>query len=120
MDLLIRWNRRINLVSPGSLGDVWRRHILDSAGTLANPFKAWPLAKGLAGSLQVDNGDHIWDLARLGWALHGGDAVATTVPIGGFENVASGNVLLWDKAKAAAFFDALAADQPVPQDLLTR
>ncbi len=31
VDLLARWNARINLVSPGSLADVWRRHILDSA-----------------------------------------------------------------------------------------
>ncbi len=31
VDLLRRWNRRINLVSAESLKDVWRRHILDSA-----------------------------------------------------------------------------------------
>ncbi len=31
VDLLGRWNRRINLVSAESLKDVWRRHILDSA-----------------------------------------------------------------------------------------
>jgi 16S rRNA (guanine527-N7)-methyltransferase len=29
--LLTQWSRRINLVSPNSLGDIWRRHILDSA-----------------------------------------------------------------------------------------
>ena len=29
--LLIKWNRAINLVSPKSLEDVWRRHFLDSA-----------------------------------------------------------------------------------------
>lgn len=29
--LLERWQRRINLVSGNSLGDLWRRHILDSA-----------------------------------------------------------------------------------------
>ena len=29
--LLGRWNRRINLVGRGSLADLWRRHILDSA-----------------------------------------------------------------------------------------
>ena len=29
--LLKSWNRRINLVAPNSLGDVWRRHILDCA-----------------------------------------------------------------------------------------
>ena len=32
--LLKAWNRRINLVAPTSLGDVWRRHILDSAQLL--------------------------------------------------------------------------------------
>ncbi len=29
--LLTKWQRRINLVAPASLGDVWRRHLLDSA-----------------------------------------------------------------------------------------
>ncbi len=29
--LLAKWQRRINLVSPATLGDAWRRHILDSA-----------------------------------------------------------------------------------------
>jgi 16S rRNA (guanine527-N7)-methyltransferase len=31
VDLLKNWNRRINLVGPGTLADVWRRHVLDSA-----------------------------------------------------------------------------------------
>ncbi len=31
VDLLREWQSRKNLVSPASLGDVWRRHILDSA-----------------------------------------------------------------------------------------
>lgn len=30
-DLLTRWQARINLVSPASLSDLWRRHMLDSA-----------------------------------------------------------------------------------------
>jgi 16S rRNA (guanine527-N7)-methyltransferase len=30
-DLLSRWNPAINLVSSGSLADLWRRHMLDSA-----------------------------------------------------------------------------------------
>jgi len=29
--LLTKWQRRINLVASASLGDVWRRHLLDSA-----------------------------------------------------------------------------------------
>lgn len=31
VDLLGQWNRRINLVSGNTMGDVWRRHILDCA-----------------------------------------------------------------------------------------
>ncbi|MBF6084536.1 LCP family protein [Nocardia cyriacigeorgica] len=87
-----------------------------SASTLANPFRLWPMARDTARSLTVDNGDHIWDLARLGWALRG-DTLATTVPIGGFTDTSSGNVLLWDKANASRFFEALAAGQPIPEDL---
>ena len=30
-ELLARWQRRINLVGPSTLADVWRRHMLDSA-----------------------------------------------------------------------------------------
>ncbi|MGW5726956.1 LCP family protein [Nocardia beijingensis] len=90
-----------------------------SGATLANPFKLWPLATDTAKSLKVDNGDHIWNLGGLGWALRG-DTVATAVPVGGFDDTDSGNVLLWDKEKAGRFFDALADDRPIPEDLLTR
>ncbi|MFI6368599.1 LCP family protein [Nocardia sp. NPDC050630] len=89
------------------------------AGTLANPFTLWPLASDTAKSLKVDKGDHIWNLGQLGWAMRG-DTVATTVPIGGFTDTDSGNVLLWDKQRAGQFFDNLAKDQPIPEDLLTR
>lgn len=30
-DLLVKWNRAINLVGPKTLDDLWRRHLLDSA-----------------------------------------------------------------------------------------
>jgi len=33
-ELLLRWNRAINLVAPGSLRDLWNRHFLDSAQIL--------------------------------------------------------------------------------------
>ncbi|WP_345349018.1 LCP family protein [Rhodococcus olei] len=90
-----------------------------SIGTLVNPFRLWPLITKSAGSLQVDDGDHLWNLAGLAWAMRG-DLVTTTVPVGGFEDVAgSGNVLLWDRERASRFFDALANDEPVPADLIT-
>ncbi|MEV0296642.1 LCP family protein [Nocardia sp. NPDC050710] len=90
-----------------------------SGATLANPFKLWPLATDTVDSLKVDEDDHLWDLGRLGWALRG-DTVATTVPIAGFDDTDSGNVLVWDKNKASRFFDSLASDQPIPEELLTR
>lgn len=34
VELLTLWNRRINLVGRDTLGDVWRRHVLDSAQLL--------------------------------------------------------------------------------------
>lgn len=41
VQLLTAWNRRINLVGPRTLRDVWRRHILDSGQLLAEvPPKA--------------------------------------------------------------------------------
>lgn len=87
--------------------------------TLVNPFRMWPLVSGTTKSLTVDEGDHIWNLAALAWALHG-DTVTTTVPIAGFEDTyESGNVALWDTDRASAFFAALAADRPVPPELLT-
>lgn len=30
-DLVVKWTRRINLISPDSRADIWTRHILDSA-----------------------------------------------------------------------------------------
>lgn len=30
-DLLVKWNSKINLVSPSTIEDLWTRHILDSA-----------------------------------------------------------------------------------------
>jgi len=47
-ELLRRWNRRINLVGQGTLPDLWRRHMLDSA-------QLFPLLADPAGPL-VDLG----------------------------------------------------------------
>jgi LCP family protein required for cell wall assembly len=89
-----------------------------SIGTLINPFRLWPLVTKTADTIQVDEGDHLWNLAGLGWAMRG-DLVTTTVPVGGFEVVDVGDVLLWDRERASSFFEALAEDRPVPPELLT-
>ena len=33
--LLLKWNKQINLIGPGSEADLWRRHLLDSAQLLS-------------------------------------------------------------------------------------
>lgn len=86
--------------------------------TLANPWRMWKLASGVTGTLLVDNGTHLWNLARLGWAVRS-DVATTTVPIGGFEDTSSGNALLWDEGRATEFFGYLQRDEPLPDSLIT-
>nr|WP_330133389.1 LCP family protein [Rhodococcus artemisiae] len=89
-----------------------------SPTTFLNPFRLWPLVSGAAGSVRVDEGDHLWNLGRLAWAMRG-ETVTATVPVGGFEDVYGvGNVLLWDRERAIQFFGALEQDQQIPADLL--
>ncbi len=50
VDLLLRWNRRINLVSARSAEDIWRRHVLDS-------LQLFPLVPaGLTSLLDIGSG----------------------------------------------------------------
>lgn len=82
-----------------------------------NPWRWYAVPHAVVGALTVDRGDHVWDLARLAWALQG-SPVELTVPIGEFTNTNVGSVVVWDHEKAAALFDALAADAPIPPSLL--
>jgi LCP family protein required for cell wall assembly len=76
-----------------------------SPAVLANPFRVVPLANDLSGSITVDSGDHIWNLAQLGLAMRGiGDGVSTTVPV-------RDGVVNWDRDRALALFEALQNDQ---------
>ena len=90
-----------------------------SITTLLNPSRLGPLIHSGIGSLTVDNGDHIWALAALVLAMRG-STVQSTVPVGGFENTDSGNVLLWDHQRASAFFGDIANDVTIPDDLRTK
>lgn len=93
-----------------------------SPAVLANPFRLVPLVTGAPDALTVDDGDHVWHLARMGWAMRGissGGVLTTTVPIAGFGEVGDGSsAVLWDRAAAAVMFDALAQDRPVPPEVL--
>lgn len=88
-----------------------------SPAVLLNPLRWFPMAHAAGDAVAVDEGDHIWDLARLAWALRG-EVVTTTVPIGEFDAGGSGSVVVWNDAAAGALFDALRSDSPVPADVI--
>jgi LCP family protein required for cell wall assembly len=92
-------------------------HRAASPGVLLNPLRWYPMAHAAADSLTVDEGVHVWDLARLAWALSG-DITTTTVPIGEFTGTDSGSVVVWDEQVADKLFAALKADTPVPPEVL--
>ena len=92
-------------------------HRAASPAVWLNPWRWYSVPHAAVGALTVDHGDHVWDLARLAWSLQG-SAIELTVPIGEFSSNGSGSVVVWDHEKAAALFDALSADQPVPATLV--
>ena len=90
-------------------------HRAASPEVLLNPLRWYPMARAAGHTVMVDQNAHVWDLARLAWALRG-DLVTTTVPIGEFTGSDSGAVVLWNSEAAGRLFAALAADAPLPAD----
>jgi LCP family protein required for cell wall assembly len=86
-----------------------------SPGTLLNPFTAFPLIGEITDALIVDEGDHLHNLAGLGFAMSGisdGSTVTTTVP------VTNSSANHWDEAKSQQLFDALRNDTPIPPGVI--
>jgi LCP family protein required for cell wall assembly len=92
-------------------------HRAASPAVLLNPLRWYPMTHAATGAITVDAGAHIWDMARLAWALRG-DMLTTTVPIGEFTGSDSGSVVVWNSDTAGQLFAALASDSPIPQDVL--
>jgi len=82
-----------------------------------DPVRWVRVEKAFTDAMTVDSGAHVWDLARLAWALRG-STVATTVPIAGFVTNDSGDVVSWDQEAASRLFKAMAADEALPDDTL--
>jgi hypothetical protein len=78
-----------------------------------NPWRWYSVPHAAVAALTVNQGDDVWDLARLGWAMHG-PVTAITVPIGEFTESDAGSVVVWNHDAARKLFDALASDAPVP------
>lgn len=86
-----------------------------SPATFLNPFALFPLLSEVPDALTIDDGDHLHNLAGLGFAMGGisdGGTITTTVP------VTDGSATQWDKAKSEALFDALKTDAQVPKDAI--
>lgn len=92
-------------------------HRVASPAVWLNPWRWYSVPHAAVAAMSVDEEDHVWDLARLGWALHG-STTTVTVPIGEFTGNSSGSVVVWDAAAAAELFDALRTDSAIPQEVL--
>jgi LCP family protein required for cell wall assembly len=90
---------------------------ISSPAVWLDPWRWYSVPHAAADALTVDAGDHVWALARLGWALRG-SPTALTVPIGDFTGNDAGSVVVWDHDAARRLFEALATDTLVPQTLL--
>lgn len=78
---------------------------MTSVSTLLNPFRAWPMVSRLTSSFTVGEGDHLWHLLRVPFAMK--NVETETVPVGGFATYDVGDVVLWDEGQATALFQSL-------------
>jgi LCP family protein required for cell wall assembly len=89
-----------------------------STGTMLNPFASVPAAFGIAGTLTVDNGTHLYQLMQAAFALR--NPQTTTVPIANANYPTSaGDAVEWDQSQARELFGDLRADRKVPIHLLS-
>jgi LCP family protein required for cell wall assembly len=120
--------RHVN-VRPGDLGRVRRQQRvvtdllerLSADGALSGPVSTARTVRTLLKSVRVDDRTGLDDLVRIGWALGRLRADRTefaTVPIRIFDHRVPGvgSTLLWDEARSAALWEALAADRPITGD----
>ena len=92
---------------------------MTSAGVLFNPFTLIPAADGTVGTLTVDSGTSLRNLASAAFALR--DPLTTTVPIANSNFVTSTgqDAVEWDSVKALALFHELNDGTPIPPGLIT-
>ncbi|MFD9338496.1 LCP family protein [Streptomyces sp. NPDC060028] len=125
----LRYARARHINRPGDLGRVRRQQRmvnellarLTSEGALAGPISAARTARTLLKTVRTDERTGLDDLIRIGWALGHlrPDRIEfATVPIRVFDHRVPGvgSTLLWDEARSAALWDALAADRPLKGD----
>jgi LCP family protein required for cell wall assembly len=92
---------------------------LTSAGVIANPFSGLPAASGVAGTLTVDPGTHLYQLLQVAFALR--NPITTTVPVANpnFITPDGQDALLWNKSAARELFHEIRTDQRISKSLIT-
>ncbi|SKA06252.1 transcriptional attenuator, LytR family [Marinactinospora thermotolerans DSM 45154] len=88
-----------------------------SPGTLLNPFRVVPLVTSGTATFNVDEGDHLSDLAGMALAMRE-DPATTAIPIGSTPTLAVGSVVLWDEARSAEMFAAMQAGEEIPESAM--
>jgi LCP family protein required for cell wall assembly len=88
-------------------------HRVASPAVWLDPRRWYSVPRAAADAVTVDQAAHVWDLALLGWALHG-HTTTMTVPIGSFTGSDVGSVVVWDDDAAGKLFAALRSDAPAP------
>jgi hypothetical protein len=77
-----------------------------------------PAAFGIADTLTVDNGTHLYQLMQAAFALRNPET--TTVPIANANYATSaGDAVQWNTSQAQQLFSDLKNDRKVPKHLLT-
>ena len=91
---------------------------LTSAGVIANPFSGLPAASGVAGTLTVDRGTHLFQLLKVAFALR--NPITTTVPIAGnFVTPSGQDALQWNRTAALKLFHEIRNDQRISKSLIS-
>ncbi|MFD3700429.1 LCP family protein [Streptomyces sp. NPDC058646] len=125
----LRYARARHINRPGDLGRVRRQQRLvndllarlTAEGALSGPVSTAKTARTLLKSVRTDAHTGLDDLIRIGRALGRLRPERTefaTVPIRLFDHRVPGvgSTLVWDEARSAALWEALAADRPVTGD----
>jgi anionic cell wall polymer biosynthesis LytR-Cps2A-Psr (LCP) family protein len=82
-----------------------------STGTLTNPAKMNDFLKAVTAAVTVDNGFSLTDMALQFRSLRGENLTFITSPNRGSQTIEGQSVVVSDREKALALYDAMAADK---------
>ncbi len=91
---------------------------LASTGVILNPFRSFPAASGVTGSLTVDKGTSLYQLLQVALALK--NPITTTAPIANSNYFVNGeDAVELNSTELAELTKDLNTGKPIPKDLIT-